>query len=705
MNETVNDAATPSDAGLSRRTFTAVTGATVLAAGTASAGPANATAPATPHASPPLAPAAPDWERCLAVARQVLVLAADGTDLKRRYLEVLIDNGLPRSRTRPKDVLVVGAGPAGLAAAMLLRRAGHRVTVLEANGNRVGGRIKTFRTLPGEAPPFTDPAQYAEAGAMRIPETHPLVLALIDELGIARRPFHYLDAVDGTGNPLAAPPAVVHRSPDGSQWRRGPERTDFAMPEPAHRTWIKVNGLRVRRADYLRAPARVNASFGVPGKYRHVTAGKILGDLLDPVRDEFSVRGPDGTRTNKPQRELVEGWARVVQRFGNQSMYQFLTQHAGLDDRTVDLIGTLENLTSRLPLSFLHSFIGSSLIRPGMTFWELPGGTAELPDAMLRELGGDVVRMNRRVTRIEYWNGGRDSAVHTHTGPRGPKVWVDTVSEGRGPDGRAEREQFTADAAIITVPFSGLRQVQFTPQLSYPKRRAVMEMHYDAATKVLLEFSRRWWEFSEDDWKRELEAVRPGTYDAYLKHRLPDDGRMLGAHPSVPDGRIPPAMRVQYAAHGWETREVSEATGATGGGSVSDNSNRFMFHPSHRIEGSEGGVVLASYSWADDALRWDSYDDNERYPMALRGLQEVYGRRIEVFFTGSGRTQSWMRDPYAYGEAAVLTPGQHLELMPDVPAAEGPLHFAGCHTSVKPAWIEGALESAVRTALEVHLQR
>jgi monoamine oxidase len=32
---------------------------------------------------------------------------------------------------------------------------------------------------------------------------------------------------------------------------------------------------------------------------------------------------------------------------------------------------------------------------------------------------------------------------------------------------------------------------------------------------------------------------------------------------------------------------------------------------------------------------------------------------------------------------------------------EGPLHFAGDHTSVKPAWIEGALESAVRAALEV----
>lgn len=33
--------------------------------------------------------------------------------------------------------------------------------------------------------------------------------------------------------------------------------------------------------------------------------------------------------------------------------------------------------------------------------------------------------------------------------------------------------------------------------------------------------------------------------------------------------------------------------------------------------------------------------------------------------------------------------------------AEGPLHFAGCHTSLEPAWIEGAPESAVRAAPDV----
>jgi monoamine oxidase len=127
-----------------------------------------------------------------------------------------------------------------------------------------------------------------------------------------------------------------------------------------------------------------------------------------------------------------------------------------------------------------------------------------------------------------------------------------------------------------------------------------------------------------------------------------------------------------------------------------------MYYPSHAVEGSPGGVVLASYSWADDAARWDSMDDDQRYAYALRGLVSLHGERILPFFTGRGQTQSWMRNPYAFGEAAVFFPGQLTQLHLDIPTQEGPLHFAGEHTSLKHAWIEGAIESAVRTALEVN---
>ncbi len=85
---------------------------------------------------------------------------------------------------------------------------------------------------------------------------------------------------------------------------------------------------------------------------------------------------------------------------------------------------------------------------------------------------------------------------------------------------------------------------------------------------------------------------------------------------------------------------------------------------------------------------------------ALRGLVALHGERILPFYR-SGATQSWLRNPYVFGEAAVFTPWQLTQFHLAIPTVEGPLHFAGEHTSLKHAWIEGALESAVRAALEI----
>ena len=66
----------------------------------------------------------------------------------------------PAPRGPRRQVLVVGAGLAGLAAAYELTQAGHEVTVLKAR-SRAGGRVQTLRE------PFAD-GLYVEAGAATV---------------------------------------------------------------------------------------------------------------------------------------------------------------------------------------------------------------------------------------------------------------------------------------------------------------------------------------------------------------------------------------------------------------------------------------------------------------------------------------------------------------------------------------------------------
>ena len=86
----------------------------------------------------------------------------------------------PRGRARrsavPQRIIVIGAGMAGLAAALDLVAKGHDVTVLEAR-TRPGGRVFTIRE------PFAD-GLYAEAGAMQVFDSHARTQRYIRELGL-----------------------------------------------------------------------------------------------------------------------------------------------------------------------------------------------------------------------------------------------------------------------------------------------------------------------------------------------------------------------------------------------------------------------------------------------------------------------------------------------------------------------------------------
>jgi monoamine oxidase len=97
----------------------------------------------------------------------------------------LLKAGLPESGTGTRRIVIVGAGMAGLTAGLLLKEAGHDVTILEGQ-NRLGGRILTYRGFAGD--------MYGEFGAMRFPLQHPMVRWLIhDKFKLETQPFPMYD--------------------------------------------------------------------------------------------------------------------------------------------------------------------------------------------------------------------------------------------------------------------------------------------------------------------------------------------------------------------------------------------------------------------------------------------------------------------------------------------------------------------------------
>ncbi|NOU91516.1 hypothetical protein GC102_38190 [Paenibacillus sp. LMG 31460] len=66
----------------------------------------------------------------------------------------------------------------------------------------------------------------------------------------------------------------------------------------------------------------------------------------------------------------------------------------------------------------------------------------------------------------------------------------------------------------------------------------------------------------------------------------------------------------------------------------------------------------------------------------------------------SGVSFDWSKDPQSLGCFAMYTPQQATELGPYIALPEGRVHFAGDHTSAMSGWVEGAIESGIRSSVQ-----
>ncbi len=192
------------------------------------------------------------------------------------------------------------------------------------------------------------------------------------------------------------------------------------------------------------------------------------------------------------------------------------------------------------------------------------------------------------------------------------------------------------DRIIVTLPFGVLAHIEVEPPFSREKQRAIRQLHYDASTKVFLQANRRFWEV--------------------------DDGIF-------------------------------------GGGTVTDLPTKAMYYPDQGRETGRG-VLLASYTWGQDAVRWAALDPEDRIEQALENVSVVHPQVRRAFEAGASK--AWQLDEYAGGAFALFEPEQQTLLYEYIVRPEGRVHFAGEHASLAHAWIQGAIESGLRAAWEVH---
>ena len=204
---------------------------------------------------------------------------------------------------------------------------------------------------------------------------------------------------------------------------------------------------------------------------------------------------------------------------------------------------------------------------------------------------------------------------------------------------RAGRHSVSGDYAICTLPFPVLSNVEMAPLLSREKRQAVRELRYNASTKILLQVRDRFWE--------------------------------------------------------------REPYGVVGGTSGTDLPIRRIVYPSTSDPTTDRGVLLGSYTWGQDALRWGSLSESDRVEQALEDVAKIHPEIRDQFEVGA--SHAWFNDPYAGGAFAQFEPGQMTRLLGAIVRPEGRIHFAGEHCSLYHAWIQGALESGIRAAREIHM--
>jgi monoamine oxidase len=492
------------------------------------------------------------------------------------------DRGRPR-----RDVTIIGAGMAGLAAALELEALGHTVRILEAS-SETRGRAWTHR--------FSD-GTYGEFGPMRIPENHDYTMHYVKRAGLDLRRF-----------------VTSHENLS---------------------CFYDIRGVRTRMRD---ARAELYPKFELSTSQREddlppKMLARAVGDVVDGLTET--------ERASLKTGDLASDRLRAIDRM---TMGEFLAERCGED--AAELVGAatgLETLYDRTATMLLRDALTST----GNTFYEIVGGMDLLPRGLATQIKGEIA-LKSPVRGIHRQNDGS----------------VELVVERGGTS-----EALQCDAVICTIPFAVLHTLDVDPPFEPAKNLAVRRLGYASSTKVLLHCRRRFWEADQ--------GIAGGASMSDLLYRAT-------YYPS--DNAVPVTEPVPMRANN------NSMYGGYRDGEFVPNDPEVSAGP---------GVLLASYTWGQDARRLGTLSPEERVRVVTRQLARIHPEIEEAAMVDDFATMFWDEYPWTNASFAELLPGQQESMHEAAAKPEGNVFFAGEHTSLDTGWIQGAVSSALRAVREV----
>ncbi|XP_051520874.1 L-amino-acid oxidase-like [Myxocyprinus asiaticus] len=365
-------------------------------------------------------------------------------------------------------------------------------------------------------------------------------------------------------------------------------------------TYYFINGMRHKTYTVRQNPDVLNYTLNEWEKGKN--ASQLLNMALGTLKDDLQKMG----------------CKKMLQKYDPYSVKEYLVNVGNLSRGALQMIGDVLNENSFYYTALTEMLYIQSDITDNEMYYEFKGGFDSFSDAFYTVLNATIL-LKSKVQAISQTD---NNVTVSYQDWHNPSTLTN----------------ISADYVLVTATAKATLLIDFNPPLSSLKMEALRSLHYSSSTKVVLSFSKKFWE--NDD-------------------------------------------------------------GIKGGKSITDLPSRFIHYPSHGFPGISGGAVLASYTSSDEAALLQTIPDDELKALVLNDLVKIHGEHIRHLCTG-GVVKKWGLDPYSHGAFAISTPFQMIDYDSSLAQHEGRIHFAGEHTARPHAWIETAMKSALRAAKNIN---